>query len=1042
MKDSNKCIDVHQQSEGSLSGAPIVLRKCDHDETEQWIFDWKFEGPKSSSQHIPSSLHHVLFNSISMAAIGALSLSVWLWRWQAKVAAGTASRGGMSLQKDAGGVSLGAPLASPHGLHEFPHQCASYHRRGRSPTMSIDGTDQQSEMEIVEVGNASDSGVSTLTESPSFAVMFLNKHMDVSMYLDTPVEELPVTRSDENPLKTDAAEDDDFVQLSRKFSASVMYRNGRTRQSNEVALGADQFQFGSQTGRYSPEGPWPEDQDNGVGIVVPGTRSQIVVEPLGPLRGDYQRGSVQKQSGNVVRLDAKASAEQQPFKEAAEAAARQSFKEAASPKEGVPPVPKRGTFPYKPTPLLDSLNDEGTEKIRGMSIPQLVQLSEEVRWQVLDAVSVTGGHLGSALGVVELTVALHHVFDTPNDDLVWDVAHQVYPHKVLTGRRDRIYTLRQGGGLSGFAKRSESEYDAFGAGHSSTSISAAVGMQAAREATNQPGHAVAIIGDGAITGGMAWEAMNHAGDLGSKIIVILNDNGQVSLPTFYNKVDKPVGALSQTLAKSDLDLKQSVLSQVEGSSPAQSLRQVVKEASKAFLPEQLAKAAAEVEEFAQDRVYDAVLHNSGDEHKGEIFEQLGFSYFGPIDGHDMKTLTMDLANLKRQHAIGQIDKPILLHIKTQKGRGYSPAETARDKLHAVSPKFNLPKPEKKSTDGKAKKASSLCSFTSVFGKSLVREGKRDASIAAITAAMPGGTGVSIFEEQFPSRTYDVGIAEQHAVTFAAGLATGGLKPFCCIYSTFLQRGYDQVVHDVALQNLPVRFVLDRAGLVGADGPTHYGSFDLSYLACIPNMKICAPSDEVELSNMVHTMAMLDDGPVALRYPRGSIYGDVPMPEEPEFLTPGKGRIVRQGTGGTIAILSVGTRLRESLRAAEVMEAMGISATVADARWVKPLDAELVKELCADHRVLITVEENSIGGFSSQVNQVLLENGILDGVGDTPFVLRSMFLPDRYVAHGTQDHQYDDAELNAADITKQSLSALQRAGISHVAKAQSSSVAKV
>lgn len=690
-----------------------------------------------------------------------------------------------------------------------------------------------------------------------------------------------------------------------------------------------------------------------------------------------------------------------------------------------------GSFPQRPTPLLDSLNDEGPQPLRSMDVPQLEQLADEVRWQVLDAVSHTGGHLGSALGVVELTVALHHVFDTPRDELVWDVAHQVYPHKVLTGRRGRIYTLRKGGGLSGFTKRKESEYDAFGAGHSGTSISAALGFQVARDTEGKPGHSVAIIGDGAITGGMAWEAINHAGGLASKMIVILNDNGQVSLPTFYNKVSQPVGALAQTLATSGTGLRmQGDMARMESSEAFQSMRNMAKQASKSLLPKQLSSAAAKVDEYARDFVKTAPFSGSGAGAQNELFEQLGFYYIGLIDGHDMNTLVSVLSNIKRDHETGSIQKPILLHIKTQKGKGYGPAEKARDKLHAVKPKFNLKKaaPAAPAVVPKTGPPKPL-PLTTVFGRSLVREGLRDSKIVAITAAMPGGTGVSIFEERFgPSRTFDVGIAEQHAVTFAGALAAGGLKPFCSIYSTFMQRGYDQVIHDVALQNLPVRMILDRAGLVGADGSTHAGSFDLSYLSCVPNLKICAPSDEAELSNMVHTVAMIDDAPTVLRYPRGTGYGDVEMPEAPEFLTPGKGRIVRQGKDGSVAILSVGTRLRESLNAADRLEGFGISATVADARWVKPIDEELIKELAANHRVLITIEENSIGGFAAMVTNVLMEEGCLDGVGEAPLVYRSMFLPDKYIDADEPEKQYADAELNADDITAKAIQSLARAGV--------------
>lgn len=688
-----------------------------------------------------------------------------------------------------------------------------------------------------------------------------------------------------------------------------------------------------------------------------------------------------------------------------------------------------GTFPPRSTPLLDQLSDQGPQRTRQMNVQQLQQLADEVRWQVLDAVSVTGGHLGSALGVVELTVALHHVFDTPNDEICWDVAHQVYPHKVLTGRRSQIYTLRQGGGLSGFAKRGESEYDSFGAGHSSTSISAALGFQVARDAGRRKGRAIAVIGDGAITGGMAWEAMNHAGGLRSKMIVILNDNGQVSLPTFYNSVNEPVGALSKTLASQEVSEQglnvQGDIARIETSGAFQDGRQFLKAASKALLPEQLSTAAAKVDEYARDFVKTAPFRGSGAGAKGELFEQLGFYYVGPIDGHNMDTLVTVLRNLKEDHDEGRIQKPVFLHVKTRKGKGYLPAENARDKLHAVKPKFNLktlPKPPSAVPEKPPPPA-----LTAVFGRALVREGERDPKIVAITAAMPDGTGVSIFEKRFgPDRTFDVGIAEQHAVTFAAGLAAGGLKPFCAIYSTFLQRGYDQLVHDVALQNLPVRFILDRAGLVGADGPTHCGAFDLSYISCIPNMLFCAPSDEAELVHMIHTVALIDDLPTALRYPRGAGYGDVDLPEEPEFLEPGKGRIVRQSAGGEapLAILSVGTRLRECLEAADRLESFGISTTVADARWVKPVDEDLIRDLASKHKVLLTIEENSIGGFAAQVNQVLLEGGLLDG----NLVVRNMFLPDRFIAADDPKKQYDDAELNATHIMTKAIAALGRAGV--------------
>jgi len=665
-----------------------------------------------------------------------------------------------------------------------------------------------------------------------------------------------------------------------------------------------------------------------------------------------------------------------------------------------------------------------------MDVEQLKKLADEVRWQVLDAVSVTGGHLGAGLGVVELTVALHHVFDTPRDEICWDVAHQCQPHKVLTGRRSRIYTLRQGGGLSGFAKRKESIYDAFGAGHSSTSISAAVGFQTAKDRLGRSGHSVAVIGDGAITGGMAWEAMNHAGGLGCKCVVILNDNGQVSLPTFYNQVQRPVGALSDTLAGTKapdttrgLDV-QGNIAKFETSEAFQNARQFAKSASKSLLPEQLSSAAAKLDEYTRDFVKTVPFKGSGSGSKGELFEQLGFYYVGPIDGHNMDTLVEVLSNIRRDHESGAINKPVFLHIKTRKGNGYEPAQNASDKLHAVQPKFNVPKSP--STEPAKPKPPAL---TKVFGDSLVAEAERDDKIVAITAAMPGGTGVGLFEKRFgPERTFDVGIAEQHAVTFAAGLAAGGLKPFCAIYSTFLQRGYDQLVHDVALQKLPVRFILDRAGLVGADGATHGGTFDLSFMSCIPDMLICASADEVELRNMIHTLAKIDDAPTALRFPRGSAYGDLQMPEEPRFLEPGKGRIAREGRDGTLAILSVGSRLREALKAADELEKLGISATVADARWVKPVDAKLIGWLASDHRAVITVEENSIGGFSAMVQQVLLDGGYLDGLGKTPVAFRSMTLPDRWIDHNVPELQYDDAQLNSQHIVAKAMEVLKRVGV--------------
>eukprot|EP00929_Paragymnodinium_shiwhaense_P100419 TRINITY_DN6272_c0_g1_i2.p1 TRINITY_DN6272_c0_g1~~TRINITY_DN6272_c0_g1_i2.p1 ORF type:complete len:800 (-),score=232.99 TRINITY_DN6272_c0_g1_i2:430-2829(-) len=687
-----------------------------------------------------------------------------------------------------------------------------------------------------------------------------------------------------------------------------------------------------------------------------------------------------------------------------------------------------GYFPRKPTPLLDSLRNQGPQRTRSMNIQQLEELAEEVRWQVLDAVSVSGGHLGAGLGVTDLTVALHHVFDTPRDEIIWDVAHQCQPHKVLTGRRDRIYTLRQGGGLAGFAKRSESEYDAFGAGHSSTSISAAVGFAEARKKLGKTGHSIAVIGDGAITGGMAWEAMNHAGGLGSKLIVILNDNGQVSLPTFYNQVNTPVGALSETLAGQEaqgLNI-QGNIAKIETSDAFQQGRQFLKTASKSLLPSQLSSAAAKLDEYTRDFVKTVPFKGSGSGGKGELFEQLGFYYVGPIDGHKMETLVEVLNNLKGQHESGQLQKPVLLHIKTRKGKGYEDAEEASDKFHAVAPKFNMPKKASPVPSEPApKKAEPL---TKVFADQLVKEGERDPKIVAVTAAMPGGTGVSIFEKRFgPSRTFDVGIAEQHAVTMSASMAAGGLKPFCCIYSTFLQRGYDQLVHDVALQNLPVRFIIDRAGLVGSDGPTHGGTFDLSFMGCVPNMMICASSDQAELANMVHTIAMIDDAPTALRYPRGAGYDHIELPSTPRFLEPGKGRIAREGRDNSLAILSLGGRLQECLKAAEELEERGVSVTVADARWMKPLDKKLINFLAEEHRAMITIEENAIGGFGSQVQQVLFEAGHFDAVGRSPLAFRSMAFPDTWIQHDDPALQYAEAKLNAEHIVEKASLLLTRIG---------------
>jgi 1-deoxy-D-xylulose-5-phosphate synthase len=614
------------------------------------------------------------------------------------------------------------------------------------------------------------------------------------------------------------------------------------------------------------------------------------------------------------------------------------------------------------TPLLDRVRSPAD--LRDIPESELHQLAEELRAEMIDAVSVTGGHLGAGLGVVELTVALHHVFETPQDRIIWDVGHQAYPHKILTGRRDRIRTLRQGGGLSGFTKRAESEYDPFGAAHSSTSISAGLGMAVARDLAGKANNVVAVIGDGAMSAGMAYEAMNNAGAMHSRLIVILNDNDMSIAP--------PVGAMS------------SYLSRLLSGRSYLSLRDIGKQLTKR-LPKSLDRAITR-----------AVEHARGYVTGGTLFEELGFYYVGPIDGHNLDHLLPVLKNV-RDAEFG----PILVHVVTQKGKGYAPAERSADKYHGVV-SFDVV------TGAQAKAKANAPSYTKVFGESLAAEARRDDRIVAITAAMPSGTGLDAFGKEFPARTFDVGIAEQHAVTFAAGLATEGYKPFCAIYSTFLQRAYDQVVHDVAIQGLPVRFALDRAGLVGADGPTHAGAFDVAYLGCLPNFVIMAASDEAELVHMVATAAAYDDGPIALRYPRGDGVG-VEMPERGVPLPIGKGRILREGD--RVAILSFGTRLAEALKAAEDLAARGLSTTVADARFAKPLDEELVLRLAREHEVLITVEEGSVGGFGSFVLQLLAERGALD----RGLKVRPLALPDRFLDHDKPDRMYAQAGLDAAAI---------------------------
>ncbi|HYB09323.1 MAG TPA: 1-deoxy-D-xylulose-5-phosphate synthase [Alphaproteobacteria bacterium] len=623
------------------------------------------------------------------------------------------------------------------------------------------------------------------------------------------------------------------------------------------------------------------------------------------------------------------------------------------------------------TPLLDRVKEP--KDLRELSVDELKKLAEELRSETIDAVSVTGGHLGAGLGVIELTIAIHHVFKTPEDRLVWDVGHQCYPHKILTGRRDRIRTLRQGGGLSGFTKRSESIYDPFGAAHSSTSISSSLGMAVARDLLGRKNNVIAVIGDGAMSAGMAYEAMNNAGSKSSRLIVVLNDNDMSIAP--------PVGAMSAYLAK------------LVSSKSYRSLRHLGKEISKRF-PRSIENAARRAEEYARGLV-------TG----GTLFEELGFFYVGPIDGHNLDHLLPVLKNVRDAD-----EGPILIHVVTQKGKGYAPAEASADKYHGVV-KFDV------ATGQQVKAKSNAPAYTKVFGQALVKEAEKDARIVAITAAMPSGTGVNIFADRFPDRAFDVGIAEQHGVTFAAGMATEGMKPFCAIYSTFLQRAYDQVVHDVAIQQLPVRFVLDRAGYVGADGQTHHGAFDVSYLGCLPNFVLMAPSDEAELVHMVATQVAIDDRPSAMRYPRGDGVG-VQMPEAGVPVPLGKGRIVREGTA--VAILSYGTRLHEALKAAEELQARGLSTTVADARFCKPLDAELVRHLASEHEVLITVEENAIGGFAGHVMQFLAHAGLLDR-GRLKF--RPMCLPDRIMDHDKPELQYEQAGLNAKHIVGQALTAL-------------------
>jgi 1-deoxy-D-xylulose-5-phosphate synthase len=622
------------------------------------------------------------------------------------------------------------------------------------------------------------------------------------------------------------------------------------------------------------------------------------------------------------------------------------------------------------TPLLDQVQDPAD--LRALAPEQLRQLADELRQETISAVGVTGGHLGSGLGVVELTTAIHYVFDTPRDKLVWDVGHQCYPHKILTGRRDRIRTLRQGGGLSGFTRRAESDYDPFGAAHSSTSISAALGFAIANKLSGKPGKAIAVIGDGAMSAGMAYEAMNNARDAGNRLIVVLNDNDMSIAP--------PVGGLS------------AYLSRIVSSREFLSLRDVLKRLARR-LPKPLHYAAKKTDEYARGMAMG-----------GTLFEELGFYYVGPIDGHNLDQLIPVLENVR-----DMAEGPVLVHVVTQKGKGYAPAEAAADKYHGVQ-KFNVV------TGEQAKAPPGPPSYTSVFARALLAEGQRDGTVCAITAAMPSGTGLDKFAAAFPKRFFDVGIAEQHAVTFAAGLAAQGMRPFCAIYSTFLQRAYDQVVHDVAIQNLPVRFAIDRAGLVGADGATHAGAFDVTYLATLPNFVVMAAADEAELVHMVHTCACHDSGPIALRYPRGNGIG-IALPAVPERLEIGKGRMVREGK--TVAILSLGTRLEEALKAADALDARGLSTSVADLRFAKPLDEALIRKLLTAHEVAVTIEEGAIGGLGAHVLTLASDEGLIDA----GLKLRTMRLPDRFQDQDKPEKQYDEARLNAPHIVDTVLAAL-------------------
>ncbi|KAB1998332.1 hypothetical protein ES319_D12G081800v1 [Gossypium barbadense] len=638
------------------------------------------------------------------------------------------------------------------------------------------------------------------------------------------------------------------------------------------------------------------------------------------------------------------------------------------------------------TPLLDTINYP--LHMKNLSTRELEQLAAEVRADIVHTVSKTGGHLSSSLGVVELTIALHHVFDTPDDKIIWDVGHQAYPHKILTGRRSRMHTIRKTSGLAGFPKRDESVYDTFGAGHSSTSISAGLGMAVARDLLKKKNNVISVIGDGAMTAGLAYEAMNNAGFLDSNLIVVLNDNKQVSLPTAtLQGPATPVGALSRALTK------------IQASAKFRKLREKAKGLTKQ-IGGQTHEIAAKVDEYAR-----GMISASG----STLFEELGLYYIGPVDGHNIEDLVAMFEKVKAMPAPG----PVLIHIVTEKGKGYPPAEAAIDKMHGVV-NFDM------ETGKQFKSKSSTLSYTQYFAESLIKEAEADDKIVAIHAAMGGGTGLNFFQKRFPDRCFDVGIAEQHAVTFAAGLATEGLKPFCAIYSSFLQRGYDQVVHDVDLQKLPVRFAMDRAGLVGADGPTHCGAFDITYMACLPNMVVMAPSDEAELMHMVATAAAIDDRPSCFRFPRGNGTGVViPHDYKGTPLEIGKGRIIMEGN--RVAILGYGSIVQQCMEAANMLRSQNIYITVADARFCKPLDGDLIKQLANEHEILITVEEGSIGGFGSHVSHFLSLTGILDG----PLKLRAMVLPDRYIDHGSPQDQIEEAGLSSRHISATVLSMLGR-----------------